>query len=902
MYFETWITTDQRKLPETIALHGNVFTQDNMANLIGVVLKNDGANVDIDGSVVGYAIRADKNTVIINGEKEGNRAWVILPEAAYAYPGPLSVVIRVVNGDDKTVIGAVSGYVTRSISGSPVDPGHVIPDITELLAIIEECEEAAGDANSAAALANTKAGLADTAATRANTAAAALEDMDATATTLTPGSSATATVSTVDGHYRVSLGIPQGAKGDKGDTGDIGPTPAFSIGTVETLEPSEDATATITGTAAAPVLNLGIPKGDTGEVTQQEFDALDDDVAALKSALGDISTDYLTFSNGYGINNNNLLSASNSCLSIDFSTGQNVTTDEYVFQASTGDSTRIEIGNGYVYLKIQNGAYFRERVTPNTRYKITFGMNGNIIFNGIAQSAITPGVKTDNTFIIGVRRTSSRTYPFTGKYYEITVAETNDLTALDAGTLSTGITHHYTMGSVEIANNVWKDTVGNANITLYDASAIITPLTSVIAELDEKLTTDIAELDERLTTDIAELDERLTTAEEDIDRLSGDGIVELNRDIQYIVESSSAYNGVLNTEKTQHRYLTLLHGTDHHADATNFARMQEYAKNFDIIDAVIVTGDVVLENGWSSTFETTYGDHYADAEKPCLFVQGNHDIFMPPSVSSYNGFPNTVAGFDARYISPYATFNGITQGNTGSGYWHKDFIDYKIRIIGINEYEMPRIQGDSESQWKYNPWNRYISQAQANWLVSMLNSIQSGWSVIILMHQLIDNITQYTNNKFNSPQGETSTDYMEAQDHIIQNIVDAFISKSTITKTYTNTVGASSSEIPDVTVNADFTSANGDFICYIGGHTHWDRIGQSSVATNKQVDVVLTTSGTTKQNYDDLYRVIGEKSQDCLNVYVFDTDKKKIRIIRVGANCTLNMTWRDIESVSYAQS
>jgi len=171
MYFETWITTDQRKLPETIALHGNVFTQDNMANLIGVVLKNDGANVDIDGSVVGYAIRADKNTVIINGEKEGNRAWVILPEAAYAYPGPLSVVIRVVNGEDKTVIGACSGYVTRSISGSPVDPGHVIPDITELLAMIEECEEAAGNANTAAALANQAAAAATEAAESAEQAA-----------------------------------------------------------------------------------------------------------------------------------------------------------------------------------------------------------------------------------------------------------------------------------------------------------------------------------------------------------------------------------------------------------------------------------------------------------------------------------------------------------------------------------------------------------------------------------------------------------------------------------------------------------------------------------------------------------------------------------------------------------
>ena len=42
-------------------------------------------------------------------------------------------------------------------------------------------------------------------------------------------------------------------------------TPAFSIGNITTLEAGSNATATITGTAERPVLNLGIPKGADGK-------------------------------------------------------------------------------------------------------------------------------------------------------------------------------------------------------------------------------------------------------------------------------------------------------------------------------------------------------------------------------------------------------------------------------------------------------------------------------------------------------------------------------------------------------------------------------------------------------------------------------------------------------------
>lgn len=46
--------------------------------------------------------------------------------------------------------------------------------------------------------------------------------------------------------------------------GDPGVTPNLTIGTVTTLSPGENATATITGTAENPILNLGLPRGETG--------------------------------------------------------------------------------------------------------------------------------------------------------------------------------------------------------------------------------------------------------------------------------------------------------------------------------------------------------------------------------------------------------------------------------------------------------------------------------------------------------------------------------------------------------------------------------------------------------------------------------------------------------------
>ena len=60
----------------------------------------------------------------------------------------------------------------------------------------------------------------------------------------------------------------------KGDNGDTGATPNLQIGTVTTLESGSNATASITGTTENPLLNLGIPKGDTGGAIVETWEEL----------------------------------------------------------------------------------------------------------------------------------------------------------------------------------------------------------------------------------------------------------------------------------------------------------------------------------------------------------------------------------------------------------------------------------------------------------------------------------------------------------------------------------------------------------------------------------------------------------------------------------------------------
>lgn len=227
--------------------------------------------IGLDGSYAVWSVDDTDNAVAGKGKVQ----------LTYLMPGD--------DGRSKTVTFVTMVDKSLDASGDVPDPYESY--LEEAREIRAETTQNAETAQAAAQEASTKAGEASTSASEAytsarsakrseenaersaSTASEAAEEilsMTATATTLPEGSQAT-----VDYNNGVmAFGIPRGdkgAKGDKGETGETGATPQMSIGTVETLEPDEDASVAIRGTAEAPILDFGIPKGDTGEVSLLEL-------------------------------------------------------------------------------------------------------------------------------------------------------------------------------------------------------------------------------------------------------------------------------------------------------------------------------------------------------------------------------------------------------------------------------------------------------------------------------------------------------------------------------------------------------------------------------------------------------------------------------------------------------
>ena len=71
-----------------------------------------------------------------------------------------------------------------------------------------------------------------------------------------------------------------GTDGTDGTNGQNGITPNLQIGTVTTLEPNEQATVTRTGTDENPILNFGIPKGQTYQVNEEDLDNIANEITS----------------------------------------------------------------------------------------------------------------------------------------------------------------------------------------------------------------------------------------------------------------------------------------------------------------------------------------------------------------------------------------------------------------------------------------------------------------------------------------------------------------------------------------------------------------------------------------------------------------------------------------------
>lgn len=127
-------------------------TGDKQANRFGVEVYRDGKAVSIAGmALVGYFIRPEADTVVINGTVSGNTGYVELPQSCYTQEGAFTLAIKLSGGNVVQTVRIMDGRIALTQDGDLIDPGEVVPTLDDILGKIAACETAAEAANAAAA-------------------------------------------------------------------------------------------------------------------------------------------------------------------------------------------------------------------------------------------------------------------------------------------------------------------------------------------------------------------------------------------------------------------------------------------------------------------------------------------------------------------------------------------------------------------------------------------------------------------------------------------------------------------------------------------------------------------------------------------------------------------------------
>lgn len=109
---EHWFEQDLKNLVSVHHISGNMFSQDNKANKIGVRVFKDGEPVTLSGTISANVILPDNSTLLVeSGSISGNEASIVLPEDAYENPGMISIFIKLSSGSSVTTICAVTTNV-----------------------------------------------------------------------------------------------------------------------------------------------------------------------------------------------------------------------------------------------------------------------------------------------------------------------------------------------------------------------------------------------------------------------------------------------------------------------------------------------------------------------------------------------------------------------------------------------------------------------------------------------------------------------------------------------------------------------------------------------------------------------------------------------------------------------
>ena len=363
--------------------------------------------------------------------------------------------------------------------------------------------------------------------------------------------------------------------------------------------------------------------------------------------------------------------------------------------------------------------------------------------------------------------------------------------------------------------------------------------------------------------------------------------------------------------------LTLLHFSDIHGDSIAAGTIQKfYNAHASQIDDMVQTGDTVYYY-WDS--EGQGYQWFQDIGLPqSLFVMGNHD---GAANDNSHGWKEGSADWDFKgkewdfdtYFANYITSRGITPpvgyDDPNSPYykalyWHKDYPNAKIRIIGLDCMH-------------FNDGVRYTSNDQETWLAARLadtlNSSNAayGYSVVFLCHYPLDDYSG-NNETWNEETHKFVYNQNETGGHVMQrstNLAVALHSGSSYTaearfsmRNRVGTVGSTSytkgNDNPIADVIKAWMDRGGKFVVWLSGHTHTEYMYYPAKYPNMLCMGIPQAGNTRGDNNADRSNTSAEHT--CANLIVIDTQNTLLKVVRVGK--TLNKYFFDQSKLCYNYS
>lgn len=280
--------------------------------------------------------------------------------------------------------------------------------------------------------------------------------------------------------------------------------------------------------------------------------------------------------------------------------------------------------------------------------------------------------------------------------------------------------------------------------------------------------------------------------------------------------------------------------SDIHASAENLKRVMQYAnKHSQDLNDIICTGDMVFDQ-----YTDSYDFWHAGGADNVLVVAGNHEGYK-----GSNGWATQQELYE-KFFSPYIANWGVTY-NAGYTNWYKVY-NSKVMLIGLAPYTNDTTDSNNLVTFLTNALN-------------LANT--NGYAVVIAHHYPVNPaITTDVNTPFNTPNRTPR---------------DLFIQDSVISAVNT------------------FVQGGGEFVCYITGHTHYDRTVK--ITESNQLVLTIGTAATPQglQSNSQFRSFTDTKYYDLFNILHVDTVAKIVSIKRIGADRDMWFRKLDYLAINY---